>query len=91
MENNHEIQEENVKRHSCGNCGADMFFDPKVGKLACPYCASQKTIATNLADIVERDFESFLRPEAERLQPLAKDAMQVSCDSCGATVTFVPA
>jgi DNA-directed RNA polymerase subunit RPC12/RpoP len=90
MENNPEIKEENVKRHSCQNCGADMIFDPKVGKLACPYCAAQKTIQTNLADIVERDFESFLRPETERLQPLAKDAMQVSCDSCGATVTFIP-
>ncbi len=90
MENNPQIEEENVKRHSCQNCGADMVFDPKIGKLACPYCDAQKTIATNLADIVERDFESFLRPEAERLQPLAKDAMQVSCDSCGATVTFVP-
>lgn len=90
MENNPQIEEENVKRHKCGNCGADMVFDPKVGKLACPYCDSQKTLATNLADVVERDFESFLRPVAERLQPLAKDAMQVTCDSCGATVTFVP-
>lgn len=90
MENNPQIKEDNVKRHSCQSCGADMVFNPKVGKLACPYCDAQKTIATNLADIVERDFESFLRPEAERLQPLAKDAMQVSCDSCGATVTFIP-
>lgn len=90
MENNPEIEEGNVKVHSCQNCGADMVFDPQVGKLACPYCDAQKTIATNLADIVERDFESFLRPEAQRLQPLAKDAMQVTCDSCGATVTFVP-
>ena len=90
MENNPEIQEENVKRHSCQNCGADMVFDPGVGKLACPYCDAQQTITTNLADIVERDFDSYLRPESERLQPLAKDAMQVTCDSCGATVTFIP-
>lgn len=90
MENNPQIDDEKVKRHSCQNCGADMVFDPKIGKLACPYCDAQKTIATNLADIVERDFDSFLRPEAERLQPLAKDAMQVTCNSCGATVTFIP-
>ncbi|MCB1023295.1 MAG: hypothetical protein KDB79_02825 [Acidobacteria bacterium] len=90
MENNPEIDENKVNRQLCENCGADMIFDPKVGKLACPYCDTKKTIATNLADIVERDFNSFLRPESERLQPLAKDAMQVSCDSCGATVTFIP-
>ena len=90
MENNPQIEKENVKRHSCQNCGADMVFDPSIGKLACPYCDAQLTIQTNLADIVERDFESFLRPEADRLQPLAKDAMQVTCNSCGATVTFIP-
>ncbi len=90
MENNPEIKDENINRQLCDNCGADMVFAPKIGKLACPYCDSHKTISTNLADIVERDFQSFLRPESERLQPLAKDAMQITCDSCGATVTFVP-
>lgn len=90
MENNPEIAKENVNRQLCGNCGANMIFDPKVGKLACPYCDATKTIQTNVADIVERDFQSYLRPEADRLQPLAKDAMQVSCGSCGATVVFVP-
>ncbi len=67
-----------------------MIFDPAIGKLACPYCDATKTIETNAADIVERDFASYLRPSAERLQPLAVDAMQVSCGSCGATVVFVP-
>ena len=90
MENNPEIVQENINRQLCQNCGANMVFDPKVGKLACPYCAATKTIQTNVADIVERDLESFLRPEADRLQPLATDAMQVSCGSCGATVVFVP-
>lgn len=90
MQENPEIKDENVKRHLCQNCGADMVFDPKSGKLGCPYCASEKTIATDATEIVERDFQKFLRPEAERLQPLARDAMQVTCDSCGATVTFVP-
>lgn len=67
-----------------------MVFDPKAGKLACPYCASTRAIQINAGEIVERDFQSYLRPEAERLQPLARDAMQVSCSSCGATVVFIP-
>ncbi len=90
MENNSEIAKENINRQLCQNCGANIIFDPKVGKLACPYCDATKTIQTNVADIVERDFQSYLRPENQRLQPLAKDAMQVSCGSCGATVVFVP-
>lgn len=79
-----------VKRHSCSACGADMVFDPKVGELACPYCGSVKEISDEPGAIVERDLASFLIPGKESLQPLAKEAMQVTCDSCGATVTFVP-
>ncbi len=67
-----------------------MVFDPKIGKLACPYCATSLTIETNIDKIVERDFYSALRPENQRLQPMAMDAMQISCDSCGATVIFIP-
>lgn len=90
MQENPEIQKENIKRHLCQNCGANMVFDPKIGKLACPYCATSQTIETNVNKIVERDFMSALRPENQRLQPMATDAMQVSCDSCGATVVFIP-
>ncbi len=74
----------------CSNCGADMVFDPAVGALACPYCDSKTTIASNFAAIVEQDLNSFLGNESENLRPLAKDALQITCDSCGATVTFAP-
>lgn len=90
MRENPELNKENVKKHLCANCGANMVFDPKTGKLACPYCAHAETIETNFAKIVERDFQSFLRPENQRLQPMATDAMQITCDSCGATVVFIP-
>ncbi len=90
MQENPELKKENVKKHLCQNCGANMVFDPKIGKLACPYCATSQTIETNIHKIVERDFHSALRPENQRLQPMATDAMQVSCDSCGATVVFIP-
>lgn len=90
MQENPELNKENVKKHLCANCGANMVFDPKVGKLACPYCATSQTIATDIGKIVEHDFYSALRPENQRLQPMATDAMQISCDSCGATVVFIP-
>lgn len=90
MQENPQLARENVNRFLCENCGANMVFDPQSGKLACPYCASKKEIARTEATIEEQDFYSFLRPDSERLQPMAQNAMQVSCETCGATVTFVP-
>jgi DNA-directed RNA polymerase subunit RPC12/RpoP len=29
-----------VAKYSCKNCGAELFFDPKSGKLHCDYCGS---------------------------------------------------
>jgi DNA-directed RNA polymerase subunit RPC12/RpoP len=84
------IDKSNVNRFMCDNCGANMVFDPKVGKLACPYCNYAKEIVSDKTEISERDFHEFLRPENQRLQPMAIDAMQVSCATCGATVVFIP-
>jgi DNA-directed RNA polymerase subunit RPC12/RpoP len=90
MQKNNEINDEAVKRHLCGDCGADMVFDPKYGKLSCPYCGARKEIERRPEEIVEQDLNEFLRPGSHQLQPLAKEAMQVTCNSCGATVTFIP-
>ena len=90
MQNNPVINKENVNRFLCENCGANMAFDPRNNRLTCPYCESTKAIEQTGEQIVERDYLSFLRPNAERLQPLALNAMQVTCETCGATVTFVP-
>lgn len=90
MQNNPVINKENINRFLCENCGANMVFDPKNGQLTCPYCGGTKAIEQSGEAIVERDYHSFLRPDAERLQPMAQNAMQVTCETCGATVTFVP-
>lgn len=90
MPENPQINKENINRFLCANCGANMVFDPQNGQLTCPYCGSKKAIEPSGEEIVERDYYSYLRPDAERLQPLAQNAMQVTCETCGATVTFVP-
>ncbi len=90
MQDNPQINKENINRFLCDNCGANMVFDPRVGQLTCPYCESTKAIEQTNGTITEKDFYSFLRPDFERLQPMAQNAMQVSCETCGATVTFVP-
>lgn len=89
MENPPEINKKNVNRFLCENCGANMVFDPKNGKLSCPYCAhSQEIVADGTVD--ERPLEDFLRRGMQNLQPMAQEAMQVGCSSCGAIVNFTP-
>jgi DNA-directed RNA polymerase subunit RPC12/RpoP len=90
MQENPQIAKENVNRYLCQNCAANMVFDPKNGQLTCPYCGYSQAIETTNDQIEERSYEAFLRPGAERLQPMAREAMQVSCESCGATVVFTP-
>ena len=29
-----------AKKYNCKSCGAELFFDPKTGKLHCDYCGS---------------------------------------------------
>lgn len=38
----------------------------------------------------ERSYEEYLRPRANQLETLAANALEVSCQSCGATVEFTP-
>jgi predicted RNA-binding Zn-ribbon protein involved in translation (DUF1610 family) len=47
MENAPEINKENINRFLCPNCGGNMVFDAKKGKLACPYCAYSQEIAAD--------------------------------------------
>jgi DNA-directed RNA polymerase subunit RPC12/RpoP len=90
MQENPEISKEKIHRYPCVVCGANLVFEPKGGKLTCPYCGHSEIIPQSKEQIEERSYEAFLRPRAEMLQPLAKEAMQVSCNSCGAVITFVP-
>lgn len=66
-----------------------MVFDVKLGKLACPFCGNAQEIVAD-GRVEERDYNEFLQRGMQNLQPMAQDAMQVRCDSCGAIVNFTP-
>ena len=89
MQNNPQIEKENINRFLCPNCAANMSFDAALGKLLCPYCGYAKEIESSL-NVEEKSYEAFLRPDANQLQPMARDAMQVNCSTCGAIVQFTP-
>lgn len=89
MQSNPQIEKENINRFLCPNCAGNMTFDAGLGKLLCPYCGYAKEVESSL-DVREKSYEEFLRPDASQLQPMARDAMQVNCTSCGAIVQFTP-
>jgi DNA-directed RNA polymerase subunit RPC12/RpoP len=89
MQNAPEINKADINRFLCRNCGANMVFDAKSGKLVCPYCAYAEEIVAG-ESVDERSYDEFLRRGAQNLQPMAQNALQARCESCGATVNFTP-
>ena len=81
---------EKERRYRCPGCGADLLFEPRDGCLACPYCGRKECIPESAEQVAERSFEEYLKLHADRLQTLAAGALEVRCESCGATVTFTP-
>jgi hypothetical protein len=81
---------EKIHRYPCTSCGADLLYEPRDGFLCCPYCNYKEAIPTSAAQVQERSFEQYLRIRPEQLEQLAANALEVKCQSCGATVTFTP-
>jgi ribosomal protein S27E len=79
-----------VHRYRCPGCGADLLFEPRDGGLTCPYCGRQERIEPAAEGVAERGYEEYLQLHADRLGTLAPSALEVSCQTCGATVTFAP-
>ena len=81
---------EKVRRFRCPGCGAELQFEPRDGCLTCPYCGRTERIEAQGEGPSERPYEEYLSPRGESLGTLAEGALEVACQSCGATVTFVP-
>jgi DNA-directed RNA polymerase subunit RPC12/RpoP len=82
--------EDKLHRYPCQSCGANLLFEPKDGFLTCPYCGHKEAIATTAEQIEERSYEQYLQIRPEQMEQLAAGALEVQCQSCGATVTFTP-
>ncbi len=79
-----------IHRYPCPACGADLLYEPKDGCLICPYCGHSEAIPDSAEQVEERSFEKYLHIRPEQLEQLAANALEVRCQSCGATVTFTP-
>jgi len=90
MQSSTPITPEKVHRYPCPSCGANLLFEPRDGFLTCPYCGHKEAIPANAEQVQERSFEQYLKIRPEQLAQLAANALEVRCQSCCATVTFVP-
>ncbi len=81
---------EKVHRYPCPACAANLLFEPRDGFLSCPYCGHKEAIPISAEQVQEHSFEPYLQIRPEQLEQLAANALEVSCQSCGAIVTFTP-
>ena len=78
------------RKYSCPGCAANLLFEPRDGGLTCPYCGRTEKIPETAEQVQERSYEDYLHPQSGQMKALAETALEVKCDSCGATVTFEP-
>src|ERR1044072_711495 len=77
-------------RYPCPTCSAELVFEPRDGFLTCPFCGRKEPIPQDISEINEQSYEKYLRPSETRINKLAPEALEVTCQGCSATVTFTP-
>src|SRR4029079_17994532 len=84
------VKASEIDHYPCSSCGADLLFEPHDGFLTCPYCGHKEAIAESLARVEEQSFDQHLRIRPDQIAKLAVNALEVQCQSCGATSIFTP-
>lgn len=68
----------------CGNCGADMIWDPGADALSCEHCGSVVQVPRGEGTIVERALEDA----GDAARGFGVELRIAKCGNCGARVTF---
>lgn len=74
------------RKFPCPQCGARLDFDPASRGLLCPYCGHRVVIEPTNHQVVERDWEAYLRNQAGHEVVLPGRSSEVKCTGCGAVV-----
>jgi len=72
----------------CPNCTATMVFDPKSGKLKCPFCGTEKDIKKEGASFVARELDFASVEKDQTLCDWGTQTKTVECKSCGAKTVY---
>lgn len=78
------------KRYRCPGCGASLEYNPVGGVLKCPYCGRSEVIPDSGAAVVELSYEQYLQPSAAQMSSLSTNALEATCQGCGAKTVFQP-
>jgi DNA-directed RNA polymerase subunit RPC12/RpoP len=78
------VEESRRIEFPCGECGADMRWDPEADSLSCEHCGNRTEVPRADGEIVERGLDEA--PDADR--GLGIDLRIADCGNCGARVTF---
>lgn len=83
---------ETNKTHTypCASCGADLLYEPSDGFLTCPYCGHKEAVAESPEEVKEESFQQHLQVRPDQIAPIASNALEVQCQSCGAKSIFMP-
>ncbi|MBD2104405.1 primosomal protein N' (replication factor Y) - superfamily II helicase [Leptolyngbya sp. FACHB-261] len=79
-----------VNRFPCPGCGADLEFQPKIGRLQCPYCGREEQIQHGNQAVEEHPYSQALNSLTGQTSLLSSQALEVACSDCGASITFEP-
>ncbi len=90
---NYSVEDENKPEQDhfpCGQCGAELTFEPGTNHLKCSHCGHVNLIEVEWSPIREYDFKSAL----EKLDKLKREPSKVisvlNCPSCGAKFSLKP-
>lgn len=70
--------------YKCDGCGAPLVYKPGTTQLVCEHCGSTKAIDQSLHQVVESDFNTYIRHFEKDNLTIAK---VVTCANCKATPT----
>lgn len=89
-------QGETPKTHQfpCGQCGAELTYQPGSKVQECAYCGHQNLIESSAEPIRELDFDAYAdalrQVEAEGRAADVVEGQMVHCETCGADISLDP-
>ncbi|GHU99927.1 hypothetical protein FACS1894211_06230 [Clostridia bacterium] len=75
--------QQNVDVFKCQNCGNDLSYDPKSGRMVCEHCGTSVAIEAD-RNVEQRPVDFSLDTQTQ----WGAETRTFKCDNCGATTTF---
>lgn len=84
------IARSDVNKYPCPSCGALLKFTPGKDLLKCDYCGHEDEAIQATEEVEEYSYEQYFNVDQSELVQLSNTALEISCDRCGASITFEP-